>query len=284
MQSISTVLSNTVACPNRGLPKQGFSPVRPLPRVNKQVTKAEDESTAISVAKTERTKQGTDLWFASEQSLSYLDGSLAGDFGFDPLGLMDPEGAGGFITPEWLRYAEIMNGRWAMLGAAGCIAPELLGKLGVIPEATAIVWWKSGVIPPAGDTDIYWGSSWTIFWLNACLMNFAELRRLQDYKNPGSMSKQGLLGIEKLMAGSGDPAYPGGPFFNFMGLGKTEESMKNLKTKEIKNGRLAMLAMFGFGAQAVLTRQGPVDNLIAHLSDPINNNIIANFGKVFGEL
>jgi len=72
------------------------------------------------------------------------------------------------------------------------------------------------------------------------------------------MSKQGLLGIEKLMAGSGDPAYPGGPFFNFMGMGKTEEEMKTLKTKEIKNGRLAMLAMFGFGAQAVLTGQGPV--------------------------
>jgi len=107
-----------------------------------------------------------------------LDGSLAGDFGFDPLGLMDPEGAGGFITPEWLRYGEIMNGRWAMLGAAGCIAPELLGKLGVIPEATAIVWFKVGLIPPAGDTDVFWGNPWTIFWANACLINFAELRRL----------------------------------------------------------------------------------------------------------
>eukprot|EP01023_Acetabularia_acetabulum_P061205 TRINITY_DN7389_c0_g2_i2.p2 TRINITY_DN7389_c0_g2~~TRINITY_DN7389_c0_g2_i2.p2 ORF type:complete len:284 (+),score=68.40 TRINITY_DN7389_c0_g2_i2:104-955(+) len=243
-----------------------------------------DSSVSLQVAKTERTKQGTDLWFASDQSLSYLDGSLAGDFGFDPLGLLDPEGAGGLITPNWLRYAEIMNGRWAMLGAAGCIAPELLGKIGLIPESTGLVWWKSGVIPPAGDTDIYWGSSWTIFWVNACLMNFVELRRLQDFKNPGSMSVQGLLGIEKLMGGSGDPAYPGGAFFNFLGMGKKQEAMKTLKTKEIKNGRLAMLAMFGFGAQAVLTRQGPVDNLIAHLADPINNNIITNFGKVFGEL
>lgn len=45
------------------------------------------------------------LFFPSEQSLSYLDGSLAGDFGFDPLGLSDPEGAGGFVDPEWLRCA-----------------------------------------------------------------------------------------------------------------------------------------------------------------------------------
>lgn len=31
----------------------------------------------------------------------------AADFGFDPLGLCDPEGAGGFITPEWLSYSEV---------------------------------------------------------------------------------------------------------------------------------------------------------------------------------
>ncbi len=44
------------------------------------------------------------LFFASDQSLSYLDGSLPADFGFDPLGLSDPEGAGGFIDPKWLAY------------------------------------------------------------------------------------------------------------------------------------------------------------------------------------
>jgi hypothetical protein len=30
------------------------------------------------------------------------------DFGFDPLGLMDPVNAGGFVTPQWLAYSEVI--------------------------------------------------------------------------------------------------------------------------------------------------------------------------------
>lgn len=43
---------------------------------------------------------------------------------------------------------------------------------------------------------------------------------------------------------------PGGPWFNLFNLGgKSEAEMKKLKLNEIKNGRLAMLAVFGYGAQ-----------------------------------
>ena len=45
------------------------------------------------------------LFFPTGQSLTYLDGSAPADFGFDPLGLSDPEGAGGLINPAWLSYA-----------------------------------------------------------------------------------------------------------------------------------------------------------------------------------
>jgi hypothetical protein len=48
----------------------------------------------------------------------------------------------------------------------------------------------------------------------------------------------------------------GGPFFNLFNLGKTEAEMKTLKLKEIKNGRLAMLAMFGYGAQVGVGGRG----------------------------
>lgn len=40
-----------------------------------------------------------------------------------------------------------------------------------------------------------------------------------------------------------------------------------------------MLAMLGYGAQAVMTGKGPFQNLVEHLADPVNNNILTNFGK-----
>jgi light-harvesting complex I chlorophyll a/b binding protein 3 len=65
--------------------------------------------------------------------------SLPADFGFDPLGLSDPQGAGGFITPEWLAYSEVIHCRWAMLGIAGFLAPEVLASVGVIPASPEAV-------------------------------------------------------------------------------------------------------------------------------------------------
>lgn len=51
------------------------------------------------------------------------------------------------------------------------------------------------------------------------------------------------MGLEKVLGGSGNPAYPGGQFFNLMKFeGPTLASMKE---KEVKNGRLAMVAMLG---------------------------------------
>ncbi|GAB4859286.1 Chlorophyll a-b binding protein 8, chloroplastic [Ancistrocladus abbreviatus] len=192
--------------------------------------------------------------------------SLPGDFGFDPLGLSDPEGTGGFIEPKWLAYGEVINGRFAMLGAAGAIAPEILGKAGLIPPETALPWFKTGL----GHTN-YWADPYTLFVLEMALMSFAEHRRFQDCANPGSMGKQYFLGLEKFLGGSGDPAYPGGPLFNPLGLGKDEKSMKELKLKEVKNGRLAILAILGYFVQGLVTGVGPYQNLLDHLADPVIN-------------
>lgn len=166
---------------------------------------------------------------------SYLNGTLPADYGFDPLGLSDPEGAGAFVNPKWLAYSEVIHGRWAMLGAAGCIAPEVLASAGAIPQSPSeVLWFKSGVIPPAGTYERgYWADPFSLFWLEVVAMQFAELKRWQDYRHPGSQGKQYFLGMENAFGGSGDPAYPGGPWFNMFNLGKTEADMKVLKTKEV---------------------------------------------------
>ena len=59
------------------------------------------------------------------------------------------------MSPTWLAYAEIIHCRFAMLGAAGVMTPEILGKLGFIPPETAVPWFQTGVIPPLGTFD-YW--------------------------------------------------------------------------------------------------------------------------------
>ena len=42
-----------------------------------------------------------------------------------------------------------------------------------------------------------------------------------------------------------------------------------------------MIAMLGFAAQGTLTNKGPITNLLDHIADPTNNNIIKTFGTLY---
>lgn len=71
-----------------------------------------------------------DLWYPGAKAPSYLDGTLPGDKGFDPLGFA----ANNELLP-WYVEAEKINGRWAMLAVPGILVTDLLGKGN---------WWESG--------------------------------------------------------------------------------------------------------------------------------------------
>ncbi|KAH9772587.1 photosystem I chlorophyll a/b-binding protein 2 [Citrus sinensis] len=201
------------------------------------------------------------LWFPGSTPPEWLDGSLPGDFGFDPLGLgSDPE------TLRWNVQSEIVHCRWAMLGAAGIFIPELLTKLGILNTPS---WYT------AGEQE-YFTDTTTLFIVEMIFIGWAEGRRWADIIKPGCVNTDPIFPNNKLTGT--DVGYPGGLWFDPLGWGSgSPEKVKELRTKEIKNGRLAMLAVMGAWFQHIYTGTGPIDNLIAHLADPGHATVFAAF-------
>ncbi|KAL4196887.1 hypothetical protein AMTRI_Chr04g185350 [Amborella trichopoda] len=125
---------------------------------------------------------------------------------------------------------------------------------------------------------ILMGAGSTQQGVNSVSLMFVETKRYMDFINPGSQAKEGtFFGLEASLEGL-EPGYPGGPLLNPLGLAKDIHLAHDWKLKEIKNGRLAMVAMIGIFVQASVTHTGPVDNLIKHLSNPWHTTVIQTLG------
>eukprot|EP00746_Dinoflagellata_sp_MGD_P157235 gnl/MRDRNA2_/MRDRNA2_86148_c0_seq1.p2 gnl/MRDRNA2_/MRDRNA2_86148_c0~~gnl/MRDRNA2_/MRDRNA2_86148_c0_seq1.p2 ORF type:complete len:170 (-),score=14.91 gnl/MRDRNA2_/MRDRNA2_86148_c0_seq1:1475-1984(-) len=159
---------------------------------------------------------------------------------------------------------ELQHARWAMLAVTGILVQSI-----VKPDVNFMV---AGKVC-ADDSYTSFG---TLLVIQLFLMGWAEGRRWQDMRKPGSTAEPSgnFLGFESALGGGKDVGYPGGAF-DPAGFGKSTD-LATLKLKEIKNGRLAMLAYVGLSCSSVSTGKGPFEALQFHLADPGTHNVVSN--------
>ncbi|KAG6422921.1 hypothetical protein SASPL_113303 [Salvia splendens] len=189
---------------------------------------------------------------------SYLNGELPGDYGFDVAGLsQDP------VSLQ--RYF-----KWAMLAALGALLPEILDLIGAF-HFVEPVWWRVGYSKlKLGVKEFS-----SLPSVKPILMN-AYKTAFHAQVGPEYARYCGIEALEPLgIYLPGDINYPGGALFDPLNLSQDPVAFEELKIKEIKNGRLAMVAWLGFYAQAALTGEGPVHNLLDHISDPFHYNLLS---------
>jgi len=108
-------------------------------------------------------------------------------------------------------------------------------------------------------------------------IQIALFAAVEGYRSGKVDAPEGFVPFKGKFDGSAfaglDPINPGGPL-DFFNVAATPEDLAILKVKEIKNGRLAMIAMLGVFVQGAVTAEGPAANWGKHVANPFGYNFI----------
>lgn len=177
-----------------------------------------------------------------------LDGSMVGDQGFDPFYLSSiPKDFSGFIQPPqweqktlptlyWMREAELKHSRVCMLAWFGWLATD--GAFGMPIRFPGEIYSVESIPTAyeAHDVLVNQGSMGFLF-LAVSLVEFCTGAVLVEVAKGENDRAAGDFGLDPL---------------NFL-KGKSQEEKDLMATKELNNGRLAMLAFAGVSTQAALS-------------------------------
>lgn len=167
-----------------------------------------------------------------------LDGSMAGDVGFDPLGLSNIDDVG--IDLYWMREAEVKHARVAMLAVVGILQVEIFGPAPGCEMAT-----------DKCQMDAFW----QIWGAHPQYIAFALIMITITEMFSGIAATSGRE--------SGERA-PGDFGLDPLGYSKGD-NFERLQAQEIANGRLAMFAAAGEIMQGCSTHEGAIENLMTSL-------------------
>lgn len=207
-----------------------------------------------------------------------LDGSLAGDAGFDPVGFAD-------CRENLLLYreAEIKHARLAMLAAAGWPLSELFQpKLAATLGAQSLLS-DAGRSPSVLNGGLGQGPV-TVFVLAAFAATAAvELATLNaQYLNPEDFAKRETVFAAKEKEGLTPGIFGFDPLGLYTFFGPNEAGKKAMQTAEIKNGRLAMLGITGFAIQEAIFRAPVIAQTPAFFK--VNATILASLATLTSPL
>ena len=166
----------------------------------------------------------------------------------DPVGLFDPLGLGAKADEKTLkryREAELTHGRVAMLAVVGFLVGEAVEGSSFLFDAqiTGPAISHLAQVPP-----LFWVLLTTA--IGAAEQKRAEIGWVEPENVP--VAQPGLLR---------DSYIPGDLGFDPLGLKPSDpEALRVLQTKELQNGRLAMLGAAGFLAQELVDGKGILEH------------------------